>query len=611
MDRIRLKSVNWEHGMLLTPEHFLRQEHYFESLLFWSVGYLTKGTGLIGGGVRLPASDLGAVRHDPTVVLEEGPEALDVSISKCRGLTPSGLIIEVEDGSVLSERFPNGHLAGVAEAIVYVVCDLSDKQKVDGVSDAFNPQMKTERVFSYRIALDVTAAEKENAVAVARLRRPSAGMHYEKDPQYIPSCVSLSAHSELTSGWRKIAESVNNLAAGYSELHRAMREFAVLFTERGIDTEVDRDSLNFTERMVMALQETAYQVLDRTQSPGRFFAGIRKLLHQAATFFDLAPGMQQYYETLRETGETELIALIEVQRHALQTGRTLRLNDDLGVELRSALQSLAVLGKLERALEGKYIDFRRSPSLEGMNFIFDRQGKILYKLAAKPSRVQGVVDELTIFFSQLRLEGRDRYRLILVGDRNQPYPRGTAISAEIRLNEGSGFRREAIILQAEAKLDDQYNFELDFEAQDVPTITDVRVTVQAYHAVHTALLFARHRFYAGRTFENQAGILNSARNLEPVSGRSDDLATPGRVTPQEKSQPDAAFGNGYPPSLRDTGNTPPRVHELNRTQVLGDHSQPTEADSTVPPWIPRKREDDPRLSETDNAANRPRRRRLE
>jgi hypothetical protein len=351
----------------------------------------------------------------------------------------------------------------------------------------------------------------------------------------------------------------------------------------------------------MALQETAYQVLDRTQSPEDFFGNIRKLLHQAATFSDLAPGMQQYYETLRETGETELIALIEVQKRTLQTGRTLRLNDDLGVELRSALQSLSVLEKLERALEGKYIDFRRSPSLEGMNFIFDRQGKVLYKLAAKPSRVQGVVDELTIFFSQLRLEGRDRYRLILVGDRNQPYPRGTTISAEIRLNEGSGFRREAIILQAEAKLDDQYNFELDFEAQDVPTITDVRVTVQAYHAVHTALLFARHRFFAGRTLETP----NAGRGVEPSAGRGDDFVSPSRFTSQDNGRSEASSFSGNYSQLP----SPPR-DASQRVAPVVERSRPVETADAIPPWSPRKR-DEETVTENDPAANRPRRRRLE
>lgn len=599
MENITLRSVNWEHGMLLTPEHFLRQELYLESLPAWQMRYLTVGGGLVGGGVRLPESDLGALRHDPIVVLDERPEALAISVGICRGVSPSGLLIDVEEGATLAASFAREQLAGVAEAVVYVIRGNVAKTKLDGATDTFNPQMMTERAFHYRLALDVTAADKENALAVARIRRPAVGMHYEKDANYIPPCLSLSAYSALTTGWRSITELITNLAAAYAELYRAMREFMVLFTERGIETEVDRDSLNFAERMVMALQDTAYQVLDRTQSPERFFAGIRKLLHQTATFFDLAPGMQQYYEMLREVGETELIALVQMQKRILETGRTLRLDADLGVEVRSAMKLLAVLAKLERALEGKYIDFRRSPSLEGMNFIFDRQGKVLYKLAAKPARVQGVLDELTIFFSQLRIEGREKYRLILVGDRNQPYEKGTMIGAEIRLNEGSGFRREAIILHAEALLDDQYNIELDFEAPDVPIITDVRVTVQAFHAVRTALLFTRHRFYAGRALDTP----NAGSMTQAPLGRADELA-PAR---EAESLPREAGWNTMAAAQA------AKENELFPFAVqAGRLGHMQEAEESLPPWSPRRRESEPTgLTGSDESFNRTRRRRLE
>ncbi len=580
---LRLRSVNWEHGMLLTPDHFLRQEEYLESLFAWTLSYATPGAGLLGGGVRLPESDLGAVRNDPEVALDENAEALSISVTKCRGVTPSGLIVDVEESGALSERFPKERLAGVAEAILYVVCEPGERHKVEGAADPFNPQMKTERAYSYRVALDVTAAERQHALAVARVRRPVVGMHYEKDPNYIPPCMALSAHSELTAGCRRIVDAVNRMASGYAELHRAMREFLVLFTERGIETVVDRDSIAFAERMVMALQETAYGLLDRNQSPTAFFGKIRKFLHTAAIFFDLAPGMQQYYEMLRETGETELVALMELQKHALQMGRTLRLQDDLSVEVRNGVQSLAVLEKLEWALEGKYIDFRKSPSLESTNFIFDRGGKTLYKLAAKPSRVQGVVDELTIFFSNLRLEGRDRYRMILVGDRNAPYTRGTSIGAEIRLNEGSGYRREAIILTAEAKLDEQYNLELDFEAPDVPTITDLRVTVPAYHAVHTALLFMRHRFYAGRVAGGpEIRYENSPSGFSPSVRTEGEAPTP--VQQPSSSRPGESFGNGH------------------------RESYPSDPQA-APPWTPRERGTEP--SAPDDTLSRPRRRRLE
>jgi hypothetical protein len=313
--------------------------------------------------------------------------------------------------------------------------------------------------------------------------------------------------------------------------------------------------------------------------------------------------MQQYYETLRETGETELITLIQTQKYMLQTGRTLALNTDLGVELRMAHQELTVLEKLERALEGKYIDFRRSPSLEGMNFIFDRQGKVLYKLAAKPSRVQGIVDELTIFFSQLRLEGRDKYRLILVGDRNKPYPRGTVISAEIRLNEGSGFRREAIILQVEAKLDDQCNFELDFEAQDVPTITDLRVTVQAHHAIHTALLFARHRFYAGHTNDSQGVMPVGNANANQALAPEENTASHARASePQEKSRFQAAS----------VSETPTNTFSEERSKFFPSKFHPSDANTEgLPSWAPRKREEEQVPTDTTPAKSAPRRRRLE
>lgn len=586
-NELQLRSVNWEHGMLLTPDHFLRQERYLESLVGWGMRFLTTGAGLVGGGMRLPESDLGTVRFDPEVTLAETAESLDISVAHARGVSPSGLIVDIHASGTISRRFSKEQLAGVAEAVIYIVCEPGVRQKEDGVPDAYNPQMRTERIPSYRVSLSVTAAERAQSIAVGRIRRPATGMYFEVDPGFIPPCVSLAAHSELMAGSRRILDSVNRLASGYSELHRAMREFMVIFTERGIDTEIDRDALIFAERMVLELQDAAYALLDRTQPPAVFFGRVRRLLHSAAIFFDLATGMQQYYDTLRETGENELLGLIELQRHTLQLGRTLRLEEDLGLEVRKTLQSLGSLEKLERALEGKYIDFRKSASLESTNFVFDRGGKALYKLAARPARVQGVADDITIFFSNLRLEGRDRYRLILVGDRSAPWQRGTSIGAEVRLNEGSGFRRETLILTGDVKLEEQYNVELDFEAPDVATITDLRVTVPAYHTVHTALLFLRHRFYAGQREPD------AARNIEREGERSRG----------DSREPAARDGNRPEPSAEQT-------RPAYATAVATpEPPAPTRLqDEPQPPWMPRQSvKPQPPSSEDD----RPRRRRLE
>jgi hypothetical protein len=518
-DDIVLNAVNWEHGMFLAPEHFVRQERYFDSAILWALRYTTNAFGLVGGGARLPESERGAVRHDPIVTLSEDQESISVSVTQCRALTPCGCIIEVTPDQPVRRRFLKSELNGVAETGVYVTCNPHQKEVIDGPVDEFNPQMRTERRNFHQLSLMVPAEQALYSISVARIRRPQSGWGYEKDRSYIPACTSMTSYSELAAGWRRIVEEITALSERYTELNRAMQQYLVLFRERGIDTELDRETTNFVGRMVVALEDCVFEVLDPTQTPQSFFARLRRLVHSAAVYFDLSPPVQQYFAMLKDTGETEFVSVMERQCVALTVTRKWEIHDDLGVEVRSTLQSLSALSRLERALEGKYIDFRLSPSLEAMNFVFDGGGQVLYKLAAKPSRLQGFADELTIHFAQLRLEGRDRYRLILTCEPEAKLETGARINVEIRINEGAGFHRPAVNLMCEAKLPEQRNFEFDFEAPDVPTITDLRVSLPAHHPIRTALLFARHRFYAEEA-PRVAPEASTARSRAPESPAS-------------------------------------------------------------------------------------------
>jgi hypothetical protein len=493
---ILLNAVNWEHGMLLTPEHFLRQERYFDSALLWALRYATSAFGLVGGGARLPENERGAVRHDPIVTLSEDLESISISVTQCRALTPAGCVIEITPEGALHRRFLKTELEGVNQAGIYITSIPYEKEIVDGPVDEANPQMRTERRNFYRLSLLVSAQDAPFSVAVARIRRAQAGAGYEKDRSYIPPCASMASFSELAAGWRRIVEEITALADRHIELNRAMQQYLVLFRERGIDTELDRETIGFVNRMVVALEDCIFEILDPTQPPQLFFSRLKRLFHSTAVYFDLSPPVQQYFGMLHETGETEFLGLLERQRAALAATRKWEIHDDLALEVRAARESISSLARLERALEGKYIDFRLSPSLEAMNFIFDRGGKVLYKLAAKPSRLQGFADELTIHFAGLRLEGRDRYRLVLASEPGAKVEPGTRLNVEIRINEGAGFHRPPVNLMCQANLLEQRNFEFDFEAPDVPTITDLRVSLPAVHPIRTALLFARHRFYA-------------------------------------------------------------------------------------------------------------------
>jgi len=579
-----LNSVNWEFGMLLTPNHFLLQERYFEASLLWLLRYATDSTGLVGGGPRVPESELGAAKYDPVVSIDEDATSLSISVSQCRALTAGGCIIEIGSDRRVQRRFERSELEGVAEAGIYIQCNPFEREAKDGGIDEFNPQMKTERQPTYRLSLNVSPQDTPYAICVGRLRRQRNGARFEKDREYIPACTAMCSHSELAAGWRRVVEAATLLADRCTELYRATREFLVLFAERGIDTEADRETAEFMERMVVLLQDSVYDLLDPNQSPRQFFGKLRSTFHKAAVYLDLTPSVQLYFETLRDSGETGLVPVLNQQHRILVASPTWSLHDDLRVEVRSALATLAGLQQLERAVEGKYLDFRVSPSLEALNFIFDRGGRVLYKVAAKPSRVQGGADEFGIYFAQLRLEGREKYRLILIGEPDATFEKGTRIPIEIRINEGTGFRRVPIRMSCESRGSDQRNFEYDFEAPDVPTITDIHVSLQAHHPVRTAVLFARHRFYAYRAEDN--------------------------VRPVEPLQPSGRGVGGYPePSvLRDMGMRPKRRLEPIDNSQADAPAEPRGAVDRPSPWERPRRNDE--HAQNDEPPP-PRRRRLE
>lgn len=559
---VNLSSVNWEHGMLLTPDHFLRQERYTDSVLLWMLRFAASNYGLIGGGPRLDESERGAVRHDPAMVVHDEGESLSISVTQCRGLTPAGCVIEVEPEYALQCRVSKADLTGTGTILIYVTSQPHEKLVVDGQVDEYNPQMKTERRMAYRVQLEPEAASIPLSIAIGRLRRQQQGSRFEKDPSFIPACSTMSAFSELFAAWRSISEGVAQLANRLYDLHRAMRDFLVLFAERDIDTAADAEVMIFVDRMVAIVTDCQYRILDPTQSPQSFFNALRQLFRTAAIYLELTPAVQAYFDTLKQTGETEFISPLERQKRELRDLAKWDLNADLSVEVRATTQSLDSLLRLERALEGKYVDFRHSSSLEAMNFIFDRGGQVLYKLAARPARTQGVANELTIYFSQLRLEGREKYRLILVGESQAIFEVGEKIAVDIRINEGSGFRRQPIIGSSETRSRDQRNFEVDFEAPDVSAITDLRVSFRADLPIRSALLFTRHRFFAGRTAATRDAEIVRSPAEPAIAPQMPDLSA-NRIPPRDAPRDRVAeTSNATPAAPWDPPQTPPRRRRL-------------------------------------------------
>ena len=84
---------------------------------------------------------------------------LKVSVTQCRGISPSGEIIEIDPDNALHRSFSKRDLEGVPEVGVYLVCEPHRKLVTEGVEDPSNPQIKSTRRQSYHLQLDVIAAE--------------------------------------------------------------------------------------------------------------------------------------------------------------------------------------------------------------------------------------------------------------------------------------------------------------------------------------------------------------------------------------------------------------------------------------------------------------------
>jgi hypothetical protein len=479
--------------MLLTPEHFLRQERYFDSRLLWLLRYSNAAAGLLGGGPRLPEFERGAKGDDPVVSVNDDADTLSITVSQCRGITPGGCYIDIIPERPVFLEISKQELEGVAESRIYIVCPPHGKELGEGDEDGLNAQREKEWFPAYRAALKVDAHEAPYTLAVGRIVRARDGVEFDRDPQFIPACAFMDAHSELAASAREIQEEIIKLASRFTELHRAMRQFVTLFKDRGIDTDNDLDTLAFASRMVMALQNCVYEVMDTTQPPQLFFGYLRRFFHSAAVYLDLSPPVRQYFDLLKQSGETEFMALLAQQKKAIAASPKWRIHEDLSEEVTTVLQSLDALQRLERALEGKYIDFRVNPLLDAMNFIFDREGQVLYKLHAKSTRFQGVDDMRTITFAKMELAGREKYRLVLVGEDNAIFDH--EIHCELYFNENTGMRGKPKYAACTPK-PGQCNFDFDFEAPEIPNISDLRVTLTADHPIKVGMLFVRQRFYA-------------------------------------------------------------------------------------------------------------------
>ncbi|HEY7180064.1 MAG TPA: hypothetical protein VIC84_01545 [Blastocatellia bacterium] len=497
---INLSSVNWTQGMFLTPEHFLKQERYFDSALLWAIHYALDGYGLVGSGGRVEPAERGAAKHDPVINVDDDGEAVNVSVGQCRGLSPSGDIIEISPSNAINRSFPRSQIEGHQEVGVYIVCEPHDKIVENGYEDPANPQVKSTRRQSYRLQLDVTAAEAAHSLMVSRLRKAEGSLRYERVPGFIPVCTTLIGHSELKRAWERLRDQMISLAERYLLLHKAIVEYIAMAAGSYLPTGGDNEVLQFVGRMVMALESSVYDALDPLQSPRQFLQKLYRVVRSASVYLDLSPPTREYFRELAALGLTEFSSMLEQEQQSLLANRELTIHDNLSEDLSRVESAFHRLRRLEEALEGKYLDYRVSTALEALPFFFDRRADdpALYETQSRPARPQIYGDDLSFVFAPLRLDGRQNFRVVLIRENDAQIDVGDSIATIVQINQGAGQGHDPLYPKARRELHDQRNFAVDFRLPpEIHTISDVRVTVNAAYRIRSCLLYRRRLITPG------------------------------------------------------------------------------------------------------------------
>ncbi len=540
---INLSSVNWTQGMLLTPEHFLRQERYFDSALLWTLHYAMDGYGLVGAGGRANPADRGAPGHDPSIDIDDDGEAFKVSVSQCRGVSPSGDIVEISPSNAINASFPKSSLEGQQELGVYVVCAPHDKMVEDGYDDPANPQIKSTRRQRYRVKLEVTAAEAAHSLMIGRLRKREGVLQYERVPGFIPVCMTLVGHSELKRAWERLRDQMISLSERYLQLHKAIVEYIAIAAGSYIPTGADNEVLEFVGRMVTTLESSVYDALDPLQSPRQFLQKLYRVVRSASVYLDLSPPTREYFRELVALGLTEFASMLEEERQALLANREFTIHDDLSDDVRRIEAAFERLRRLEEALEGKYLDYRVSAALEALPFFFDRRADdpALYEAQARPARPQAHGEDLTFVFAGLRLDGRQNFRVVLIRENDARFDVGESVATVVQINQGMGQGHEPLYPKAKCELYDQRNFAVDFRLPpEIHTVSDVRVTVNSAYRIRSGLLYRRRLITPG-----------SSRVINPIPPPPQPPPlTPKTPAPLQEPRQTVRLSEPWPPEER-------------------------------------------------------------
>ena len=372
-----VRSVNWEPGMFLTPDHFLRQEAYADALAVWALRYTSAAVGLVGGGPRtLPDQNLDG-KFNPQLAVDTMDDGISVAVTRARGITPSGRIVDIDEPAGLLAAKDDVSIAALGDAAeCFVAVVHSGEKEVDPGSNgadaapANRPRYAYRRP-GYRVRLLRRADEIHHALVLARLAKVESGV-WTRDESFVPLCATMLAHSVLANAGARLRHDISTRAVEYTDLHNVVAEYINKLERKYARPQLDRDIHEFLERAAIALHTCRYEMPDPASPPHHIFRQIDRMKRHVVLALDLLADNQDFKQLIPRVGKQEgVFGPLEPLSTTFGVDPRQNMND----LVQRATGAVTDLEELYTDLSEVYQDYRVNRMLSSLRYLLDTESK--------------------------------------------------------------------------------------------------------------------------------------------------------------------------------------------------------------------------------------------
>lgn len=280
MSDMKLYSVNWQDGMLISREHLSGQEAYFEELVRWHALRAADNYGLI----RKSSSGQGAL----SLKMSLAGNRLRIEVVRCHALTPGGYYIHI-DGEYIVRCESEVNTTVVP---VYIAVDVDAKRPYGDPDPGEDMPRIPHLINNYSVhAGRPPELPDDQFIQVARLQISGSEVSLADD--YFPPCVSLFADDRLTVATTDLKNRLENLLSLAS---RAYSTITASGTLKGESTSLQVAFNNTINQIVyhLAAQIDRFVPGPNAGHPLGMVVFFKNVFRVVSTLLNLHPSLKDY-----------------------------------------------------------------------------------------------------------------------------------------------------------------------------------------------------------------------------------------------------------------------------------------------------------------------------